>query len=77
MRFNRNNNEEDDDTVEEWEQIGHVVDFESDGWAKKVEHTRPNVVTDAAVLEIRDLKEQVAELRGMLVGLKDRGDGKT
>ena len=38
------------------------VDFEGEGWAKKVESSRPNVETDAAVLEIREVRERVVEL---------------
>ena len=74
VRFNRRNHEADDDTVQEWEQIGQQAgDFESDGWAKKVESTRPNVVTDAAVLEVRELKEQIRELRELVVRMSEWG----
>ena len=44
------------------------LDFEAEGWAKKVEMAKPNVDTDAAVLEIRSLKEQVAELKQLVEG---------
>jgi hypothetical protein len=36
-----------------------------------VESTRPNVETDAAVLEVRSLKEKVAELKLMVEKLAD------
>lgn len=68
IKRNRGRGEEDEDTVEEWEQMNHSMDYESDGWAKKVEGSKPNVDTDAAVLEIRDLKAQVAELIKMMEG---------
>ena len=50
------------------------VDFESDGWAKKVESTKPNVETDVAVVEVRELREQVEELKKMIES-NAKGDG--
>lgn len=41
-------------------------DFEGEGWTKKVEVTRPNVETDATVLEVRELKTQITELRKLI-----------
>ena len=80
VRHNRQVGEEDDDIVEEWEQMSAEVDFEGEGWAKKVESSRPNVETDAAVLEIRgalgkieELRGQVEELSVTLGGLKKEG----
>ena len=71
---NRRHGEADDDTVEEWET--HGQDFEADGWAKAVEATRPNVETDAAVIEIRDLKEKIEQLQKMVGTVeKMNGDG--
>ncbi|MCJ1287905.1 hypothetical protein MMC26_007257 [Xylographa opegraphella] len=69
---NRQRGEQDDDTVEEWEHevAGEAQDFEADGWAKAVESTRPNVETDAAVLEIRELKRQLAEVRELVEGVR-------
>ena len=74
VRHNRRHGESDEDTTEEWEQMAGQVDFESDGWAKKVESTRPNVETDVAVVEIRELRAQVEELR-KVVEEKGKGDG--
>lgn len=68
VRTNRRRGEEDEDTVEEWEQMNDNMDYEADGWAKKVEATKPNVETDAAVLEIRELQAQMAELKKLLEG---------
>ncbi|KAL8828710.1 MAG: hypothetical protein Q9191_002437, partial [Dirinaria sp. TL-2023a] len=51
VRRNRRQGESDEDTVEEWEQMDAEIDFEAEGWSKKVEETKPNVETDAAVLE--------------------------
>lgn len=68
VKHNRRRGEQDEDTVEEWEQMDDELDFEAEGWTKKVEATRPNVDTDAAVLEIRGLKKQVAELKKLVEG---------
>lgn len=68
VNHNRRQGDEDEDTVEEWEQMDHEMNFETDGWAKKVESSKPNVDTDAAVLEIRDLKTQLAELTRLMEG---------
>ncbi|KAL9130393.1 MAG: hypothetical protein Q9217_001401 [Psora testacea] len=70
VRKNRRDGEEDDDTVEEWEQMSGEVDFEAEGWTKKVEGTKPNVDTDAAVLEIRDCRGEVETLKSQIEELK-------
>lgn len=77
VRRNRRNNEEDDNTTEEWELMQADLDLEREGWTKKVEATRPNIETDAAVLEVRELKEQVLELKKLVEGLKDKASGGT
>ncbi|KAL6247432.1 Calcium channel yvc1 [Rhinocladiella similis] len=66
VRDNRKRGEEDDDTIEEWEEMEGELDFESEGWAKKVESSKPIVDVDADVVEIRELKEQIKELREMV-----------
>ncbi|KAL8732418.1 MAG: hypothetical protein Q9166_002818 [cf. Caloplaca sp. 2 TL-2023] len=68
VNSNRRRGEEDEDTVEEWEQMNDSLDLEGEGWTKKVEATKPNVDTDAAVLEVRELREQVVELRKLVEG---------
>lgn len=83
IRSNRARGSEDDDVIEEWEQMASEMDFESEGWIKKCESVRPNVVDDAAVLEVRQLRQEVEELKAMLaeiskaVGAKaiEGGDG--
>ena len=75
VKHNRKRGEQDDYTVEEWEQMQDDVDFEAEGWTKKVEGTKPNVETDAAVLEVRELKEKVGELVREVEGMKDRVNG--
>ena len=74
VRHNRRHGESDEDTTEEWEQMAGQVDFESDGWAKKVESTKPNVETDVAVMEIRELRAQVEDLK-KIVESNAKGDG--
>ncbi|CAM1511018.1 Fc.00g085310.m01.CDS01 [Cosmosporella sp. VM-42] len=66
IRRNRARGEEDDDTVHEWEQLAHEMDFESEGWAKTCQVVKPNVEDDPAVVEVRQLREEVGELKAML-----------
>ncbi|KAK4989264.1 Calcium channel yvc1 [Elasticomyces elasticus] len=81
VSWNRRRGEADEDTVEEWEQLGESeraagregVDFEADGWAKRVLESKPNVVADAALVEVRELREEVAELKRMIEGIGGRG----
>lgn len=72
---NRRNQEEDDNTTEEWELMQADLDLESEGWTKRVEMTKPNVETDAAVLEVRELKEQVLQLKKLIEGWRDKPNG--
>lgn len=72
VKWNRRRHEEDDDNVEEWEQLEGEIDFEGEGWDKKVESSCPDVKTDTAVIEIRELKEQVKELRGMVRAISEQ-----
>jgi hypothetical protein len=66
IQSNRSRGEEDDDSVEEWEQMAGEVDFEADGWDKRVESVKSNVEEEPAVLEVRKLQEEVAKLQHML-----------
>jgi hypothetical protein len=70
MNKRRGAEEEDDDdnVVEEWDEqeIQELCDFESDGWEKKVEDSKPNVEIDMATSECRRLRKDVEELKGML-----------
>lgn len=75
VRRNRRRGETDEDTTEEWEQMNVDVDFEADGWAKTVEGTKPNVATDVAVVEIRELREQVEDLKKMMAERKGKEGG--
>ncbi|KAL1795563.1 hypothetical protein ACET3X_005787 [Alternaria dauci] len=66
VKENRRRGEDDEDTTMEWEQALEGCDFEADGWDKKVQATRPNVEVDTAVLEIRQLRKEVKELKDMM-----------
>ncbi|KAK3318064.1 cation channel-like protein [Apodospora peruviana] len=66
---NRARGDGDDDTIEEWEQMSGQVDFESDGWNKRVVEARSNLEEDANVVELRKLKEEVAKLKDMIESL--------
>jgi hypothetical protein len=66
VRKNHRRGAEDDDTIEEWEQLTQECDFEADGWAKKVERTKPNVDIDSATRECMELRSEVAELKRLL-----------
>jgi hypothetical protein len=69
IRANRSRGDEDDDTIEEWEQMDGQVDFEADGWNKRVESAKSNLEEEEAVVEIRKLKEEVENLKIMIEGL--------
>ena len=75
VNHNRAHNELDEDTVEEWEQMQAECDFEGEGWSKKVEATKPNVETDAAVLEVLELKEKIEELTRLVESWKGEANG--
>jgi hypothetical protein len=66
VKFNRKRKEDDDDTVEEWEQMEGEIDWESEGWSKKVKITKPNIKVDAAVVEIQELRKEVDDLRKLV-----------
>ncbi|KAI0173190.1 hypothetical protein GGR52DRAFT_571702 [Hypoxylon sp. FL1284] len=66
IRRNRTRGEDDDDTEEEWEEMAGEVDFEGEGWTKKVEDSKANVEDDPAVLEVRKLREEVGQLKELL-----------
>lgn len=69
VRFNRKRNEADDDTIEEWEQMADEFDIEGSGWGKKVLESAPNVTKDATMVELKELKEDMKELKALLKSL--------
>jgi hypothetical protein len=72
VTMNRRRHEQDDDTVEEWEQAADSVDFEGEGWTKRVEAAKSNVEDDQATVEVRALREEVGELKALLSQLVER-----
>jgi hypothetical protein len=68
VRSNRRRGDVDEDTVEEWEQIT-LSGEETETWMKGVDTTKPDVGTDAAVLEMKKLKGEVEELKRLIRGL--------
>lgn len=83
IRRNRARGEEDDDVVEEWEQLEDELDFDAEGWSKMCASVKPNVEDDAAVIEVKKLREDVEELKTLLAELskalleKDNGSDST
>ncbi|AEO67245.1 uncharacterized protein THITE_2116140 [Thermothielavioides terrestris NRRL 8126] len=82
IRRNRARGEADDDTVEEWEQMLGQLDFEADGWKMKVDAAKSNLDEDPAVVEVRRLREEVKQLKDVVLSLhkalgevKGEGDG--
>lgn len=69
IRANRARGEEDDDTVEEWEQMSGQLDFEADGWNKQVDAAKSNLEEDDAVIEVKKLREEVERLREVVLSL--------
>ncbi|KAF1850591.1 uncharacterized protein K460DRAFT_18160 [Cucurbitaria berberidis CBS 394.84] len=72
VKENRRRGEDDEDITQEWEQVLQECDFEADGWDKKVQSSRPNVEFDTTVLEVRQLRKEVGELKTLLQGLTDK-----
>jgi hypothetical protein len=78
IRWNRRRGEDDDDDVHEWEHVAEEVDFDvDDPWMQAVEDTRPNVQTSECTLEVKQLREEVAQLTRTVKTLAEREDGGT
>ncbi|TVY84185.1 Calcium channel [Lachnellula suecica] len=75
VKSNRRRGEEDDDVVEEWEQMEGEVDFEGEGWDKKVESVKPDVEADQATTEVRKLRSEVGELKVLIERLLKKEHG--
>lgn len=71
IRRNRARGEADDDIIEEWEQLAHEIDFGAEGWAKKCEAVKPNLEDDPAVLEVKKLRAEIADLKSLLSDISD------
>ena len=66
VRWNRSRHESDDDTIEQWEQLQGELDVEGSGWGKRVEESKPNVVVDGTLLEVRKLRDEIKELKELI-----------
>jgi Polycystin cation channel len=75
VRLNRKRGEADDDTTEEWEEMEGEIDFEAEGWNKKVEVSRPNVEVGTVVVEVRELQKQIHELKETIRGMSMEPEG--
>ena len=75
VNYNRRHGEEDDDTVEEWEQMAGEIDFEGEGWDKKCAMVSPNLDEEPAVVFVKQLQSEVKELKGLLIQLLDEKNG--
>ncbi|KUI57454.1 Calcium channel YVC1 [Cytospora mali] len=76
IRANRARGDDDDDTIEEWEQMQGEVDFEADGWNKTVNQARTNLEIDATVAEVQKLRAEVEKLQDLVLQLvKATGSG--
>ncbi|KAI8280734.1 Calcium channel [Colletotrichum sp. SAR11_240] len=69
IRSNRARGEEDDDTIEEWEQMMDQVDFEADGWNKLCISAKTNLEADPTITEVQKLRGEVEELKKLLVDM--------
>lgn len=63
---NRARGEGDDDTIEEWEQMAGHLDFEADGWSKRVMEAKSNLEEEANITELKRLRCEVEELKNMI-----------
>ncbi|QSZ28500.1 hypothetical protein DSL72_002997 [Monilinia vaccinii-corymbosi] len=72
VKGNRQRGEDDDDTVEEWEQLSAEVDFEGEGWEKRIRSVKPNVEADEATVGVMELRKEVGELKELLLKLVER-----
>ncbi|KAI6247923.1 Calcium channel YVC1 [Erysiphe necator] len=63
---NRSRGEDDDDTLQEWEQLMAENDFNTDGWDKRVQCVKTNIEEDQTNVEILKLIHEVEELKSLL-----------
>ncbi|GAB7359190.1 hypothetical protein MBLNU230_g5257t1 [Neophaeotheca triangularis] len=87
VRRNRRRGEEDDDTIEEWEQLAGALDLEGSGWGKRVEESKPAVFEDATLVEVKALRAELKALKEIVEnaeavaregskGVDEEGEGK-
>lgn len=73
IKLNRQRGESDEDTTEEWEQFAEH-EYETEGWKKRCEEVKPNLVVDAATSEVRALRDEIREMKTELKGLIQAGE---
>ena len=66
---NRKRGDEDDDTVEEWEQMASELDLAADGWQDKVASARSNVEDEPTVVEVRRLRDELHQMQELMTGM--------
>lgn len=76
IRHNRSRGDEDDDVIEEWEQMEHELDMEAEGWSKTCDAVKPNMEDDPAVLEVRQLRLEINELKALLTDISRASEAK-
>lgn len=75
IRANRARGDDDDDTVEEWEQMADQVDFEADGWRKTVDQAKTDLELDPTLAEVKGLRAEVEKLSGLVAELLRQQNG--
>lgn len=72
VRENRRKGEEDEDTVEEWEQLedDYKVQDHDEAWAHAVRESSPDVRTDPVLKELKALRNEIEQLKAQ-VGKSD------
>ncbi|PSR82930.1 hypothetical protein BD289DRAFT_483565 [Coniella lustricola] len=76
IRANRARGEDDDDTLEEWDQMADQMDFDTDGWKKTVSAAKTDLQADPTVNEVKKLRAEVEKLTGLVLQLgKALGQG--
>lgn len=70
VRWNRRHGEEDEDNRQEWEFVAEDVDFDLDeSWKEEVKQSTPDIKSNATIVEIMQLKEQIAALTELVRNL--------
>ncbi|KAI3135859.1 hypothetical protein CBS147325_7584 [Penicillium roqueforti] len=67
IQWNRRHGEADDEYAQEWEHVATDVNFDlDDTWKEQVMESMPDIKLDNCTYELRELKEQVRMLTGMV-----------
>lgn len=78
ITLNRRLGEEDDNVLEEWEEMAEGIAYtnDEDDWVGKVEATRPKTEVDPCLVQVRELSEQISELKDVVRGLLQERQGR-